>query len=186
MGWEILPHSIQDWFDVLNHTQTKLVLALLFLWYAIERTIGAFRKRKKFGEFPFDKRHGVTAAMQCSLNMAIALAISVAIFEVVVKGSEFIGRSFDSSAAAIVAKAYEPLVVGAGLTALGLILSVYWSLFVRHRSHDAFKMEFGTKLSKIRSALRDRGFSDVEVLSIPSFSIAANVFVLAAPYFIAA
>lgn len=185
MGWEVLPHSMQDWFAVLNHTQTKLFLALVFLWYAIERTVGALKRRKQFGEFPFDKRHGVTAAMQCSLNMAIALAVTVAIFEVIVKGSEFIGRSFNSSAAAIVAIAYEPLVIGAGLTALGLILSVYWNLFVRHRAHDAFKMEFGTKLSKIRSALRDRGFSDVEVLSIPSFSLAANVFVLAAPYFVA-
>lgn len=186
MGWEILPDSMQDWFDALNHTQTKFALALIFLWYAIERTVGAFKRRKQFGEFPFDKRHGITAAMQCSLNMAIALAVIVAIFEVIVKGSEFIGRSFNSPAAAIIANAYEPLVIGAGLTALGLILSVYWNLFVRHRSHDAFKMKFGIKLSKIRSALRDRGFSDVEVLSIPSFSLAANVFLLAAPRFVTA
>lgn len=182
MAWEAFPQSIPDWIEILDDTNTKFFLGLAFSWYAIERVVSIVKKIRNYGQIPFHKGYGVTSAMQCSMNMAIALMISVAVFEAVVNGAEFTGRALGVTQAQIVADAYTPLIITASLASLSLIISVYWSLFVRHRNHEAFKLDFRTKLARFRTMLKDRGVSDVEVLAIPAFSLGSTLFVWVGPH----
>ena len=186
MGWESVPQSTAEWVDALDSAHTKLFLALAFLWYAIERVANILRKIRNYGQIPFNKSYGITSVMQCSMNMAIALMVVVAVFEAIINGADFAAQTLGSTSAQVVASAYTPLVIAASIVSLSLILSVYWSLFVRHRHHEAFKADFRLKLAKFRGMLRDRGVSDVEVLAIPTFSLGTTILVWSGPYLLGA
>lgn len=178
----MVPQSAAGWAAAADSTLAKFSIGLFFLWYAAERMIGMARNIKQFGGIPFDKRHGITSTMKCSLNMAVALVLIVAVFEVIVKGGEFLARIAGSETARVVALAYTPPLFTAALLALGLIGFVYWWLLVRHRNHEIFKIPFGEKLRRMRAALKARGVSDVQVLMIPLVSLGSNALIWAAPY----
>lgn len=181
MGVLEVPQSAVEWIGILDSTQAKLVLGLVFFMYAVDRPLRLIRRIKEFGSFPFDKRHGVTSNMMCALNGSIFLVLMVAIFETIIKGSEVAARIFDTETPLIVAYAYTPLATLSGAMALILILAVYWRMVIRYKSQDEAAITFRKRLDKVGGSLRARGASNLEVFSLPVVSLVVTAAPLIAP-----
>lgn len=186
MGGLEVPQSAMEWVGILDTTQAKFVLGLVFFMYALDRPLRLIRRIKEFGSFPFDKRHGVTSNMMCALNGSILLVLLVAVFETIIKGSEVAARIFNTETPLVVAYAYAPLATISGAMALILILAVYWRMVIRYKSQEGQATSFRKRFERVGDSLKARGASNLEVFSLPVVSLAVTVVPWIVPQILAA
>ncbi len=157
-----------DWAASLREPQWSIPTGILFGLYGLRKIVLAFRKRSRFGEFPFNKGMGISCTYFGALNASIFLFIAFLFLEAGTEIGFAIGTVNDRIRH--YAEAGFVFATLAGAVSLSLVLWVYTGVALRKEigNRDA-------RLTYLHNSLKARGFGHFDLIGLPVLALIFNI-----------